>query len=175
MENEYKEKQGRTMEEEATQGVGAKGSTYQTKMEEETTEAEESASGSLDRLTDRMSKANEAAWRGIAQMSPSHTKAKAAASQATIALANATQANIDATKAKAAGVDAGILSPTRAAVEATSETLAVAMVQLKTTSEEHHVQRERCQHALAGGMYAARNLSSFLSEDDGSLEVDARE
>ena len=108
-------------------------------------------------------------------MSPSHTEAKTAAAHATLAMANATQANINATKAKAAGVDAGVLSPTRAAVEETSEALAVAMVRLKNTSEEHHLLRERCQHALAGAMYAARNLTVFLAEDDGSLETEARE
>ena len=49
------------------------------------------------------------------------------------------------------------------------------MARLKATSEDHKVRREKCQHTLAIGMYAARNLATFLSSDDGSLDAAARE
>ena len=124
--------------------------------------------------THRMSQANATSARCLRRMKRAQTAAVQAAHHATVALANAAQATASLEAAKAAGVDAGVLSPPRLAASATRESLAVALVALKITSEDHHRRRERTQNALAVGTFTARELVAFIENDDGSLEDDAR-
>ena len=57
----------------------------------------------------------------------------------------------------------------------THEALAVALLALKVTNEDHRLNREKCQHALAVGMCSVSDLSKFIDNDDGSLsEADRR-
>ena len=102
-------------------------------------------------------------------MSRTQAKTTEAATLATTSLRNAYRANANAAEAKQTGVDAGVLIPARAEVSTTHEALSVALLALKVTNEDHHLSRERCQHALAVGMCAATDLSNFIDDDDGSL------
>ena len=116
----------------------------------------------LERLHSSMTKANAMSARCLRRMARAQTAAIRAARQATDSLANATQAIANVEAAKVAGGDAGVLSPSRLAATATREMLAVALVELKVTSEDHHLRREKTQNALAVDTCATWALAVFI-------------
>ena len=123
----------------------------------------------LAKLKANMAASNISSQLRIRQMSRTQAKTIEAATQATGSLPAAINANANAAATKLTGVDALVLSPSRSAVTATREALAGAMFELKVSRDTHNTKRERCQHALAVGMCAATDLTSFIDNDDGSL------